>query len=103
MYWLEIRLEDNDLYEGYEIPFPSENAFEAAQDWYNSNSKKDIIEYCEAKNVNLAIYDEPNKLIECWHDIAMAVYAWKQDDPRANYAECRMIALIRLLAREIAQ
>jgi len=103
MYWLEIRLEDNHFYEGYEIPFPSEIAYEAAQDWYNSNSKKDVIEYCDAKNVSLTIQDEPNKLIECWPDIAMAVFSWKQEDPRANYAECRMIALLRLLAREIAQ
>ena len=103
IYWIEIRLEDNNFYEGYEIPFPSEIAYEAAQDWYNSNSKKDVIEYCDAKNVSLTIQDEPNKLIECWPDIAMAVFSWKQEDPRANYAECRMIALLRLLAREIAQ
>lgn len=66
---------------GNEYSFPSEDAYEAALEWYNKTAKSDIIIFCERRGVSL---DEPTedpyykngvKLVADWHDIAMQAYA----------------------------
>lgn len=66
---------------GREFTFSSEEAFEAAQDWYNSTSKADILEYCTAHAVDLVEpTDDPyftngQKLVDDWHEVAMELCA----------------------------
>ena len=92
LYWIEAESGD-----AVKLPFPSEAAFESAQDWYNhtSNSKKKMIKFCRDRNV---VLDDPtgeNVLLSGWADIAMATYAWQ------NY-DTDMIKVIAMLAKEVA-
>ena len=59
------------------LPFPSEESYEEALDWYNSQSKKQILNFCEGQDISL---DSRKKdtLIEHWAEVAMSVYAWCQ-------------------------
>ena len=88
LYWIELTETD-----GIEVPLPSEAAYEAAQDWYNDpkNTKQNIIRYCAERNVKLDDSIDNDMLVSYWADIAMAVYAWQQVDPK-------MIEMIGLTA-----
>ena len=78
LYWVEL-----DVSEFMEIPFPNELVYEQSQDWYNSTSKKQIIEYCNKQYVSLDT-NVVNTLKGEWATLAMAVYAWAElkPDPR---------------------
>ena len=82
--------------DGICMPFPSEEAFEAAQDWYNSssNSKKGMVDYCLARGISLDDPLDGTRLLDCWADIAMATYAWHQADPK-------MIPVVHLLSKVV--
>ena len=77
LYWVELE-ESNSL----EIPFASELVFEQSQEWYNSLSKKQVIEYCNKNYVSLD--ENVDTLKPFWATLAMAVYAWTTltPDPR---------------------
>jgi len=77
LYWVELE-ESNYL----EIPFASEGIFEQSQEWYNSLSKKQLIEYCNKNYVSLG--QDVNTLKPFWATLAMAVHAWTTltPDPR---------------------
>ena len=77
LYWVELE-ESNFL----EIPFPDELVFEQSQEWFNSSSKKQVIEYC--KKMYFSLDHDELTLKPCWATIAMAVYAWSTltPDPR---------------------
>ena len=98
MYWIELDQTDGNM-----MPFPSEDAYELACEWYNAKTKRHIITYCQHRNVSL---DDPTdtsapqkKLwagtLSCWADLAMATYAWQQADPK-------MVSVVGLIAREVA-
>jgi len=92
LYWVTL-----DQCDGAEIPFPSERAFTAAQDWYNDsqNTKKKMINYCADRRVTLGELSDDFMLVDCWADLAMATFAWQQHDPK-------MIAMIGMQAREVS-
>ena len=97
MYWIDP-IDAESVF----IPFPNEKAYDDACDWYNgfrtggtSNlTKRDIISYCEAEGISLDDPTSENRLISCWADIAMAVYAWQEVDPK-------MLPLVHLLSRHV--
>ena len=90
MYWIELDIADGDM-----VPFPSEEAFDAAQEWYNATTKKKMITYCQHRNVRLDDPTDETALLNCWADLAMATYAWQQVDPK-------MVPVVGLIAREVA-
>ena len=92
MYWVELDQTDSIM-----MPFPSEEAFDLACEWYNAdaNTKRQMITYCEHRGVPLDHPTDTSALLSCWGDIAMATYAWQQADPK-------MIRVVDLIAREVA-
>ena len=92
LYWVEAESGD-----AVKLPFPNEDSYEAAQDWYNntSNSKKKMIKFCRDRNVVLNDPTGENVLLSGWADIAMATYAWQ-------HCDTDMISVIAMLAKEIA-
>jgi len=91
MYWINL-----DEADGSEIPFPSEIMHTSAEGWYNDskNTKAKIIRFCRDRNIDLSDPTSENDLISCWADIAMAVYAWQEADPK-------MLPLIDLVSRHV--
>jgi hypothetical protein len=77
LYWVELE-ESNFL----EVPFPDDLVFEQSQEWFNSSSKKQVIEYCNKMYFSLD-HDELT-LKPCWATLAMACHAWATlvPDPR---------------------
>lgn len=53
--------------------FASQEAYEAAEEWYNSTEKGRIQEFCKTHGLNLNI--TPTRLRPDWHDAAMELYA----------------------------
>ena len=90
MYWIELDMADGNM-----VPFPSEDAFDAAQEWYNATTKKKMITYCQHRNVCLDDPNDETALLSCWGTIAMATYAWQQ-------ADHKMVSVVGLIAREVA-
>jgi len=90
MYWVKIHQADGDM-----LPFPSEACFEKAQGWYNTMSKKALINYCRKRNISLDDPCKENCLINGWEDIAMATYAWQEFD-------VLMLPVIGLITKEVS-
>ena len=77
MFWINL-----DGTDGATLPLPSEAAFDAAIDWYNSTPKKVQIRYCLERRVDLGDPRNARKLVPYWADMSMAVYAWQQVDSK---------------------
>lgn len=66
---------------GQTFSFVSEEAFEAANDWYGRTEKDQIVEFCAARGgVLVEATDDPYystglKLVEDWAFVAMELYA----------------------------
>lgn len=67
---------------GRTFTFPSEEAYEAANEWYNGPITKDgIVDFCAKHGVDLTMKtDDPaflggEKLTPDWADVAMELYA----------------------------
>lgn len=67
---------------GREFFFATEQAYEAANDWYNGPvSKAAIVEFCAKHGVDLEeatadpAFRDGRKLVADWADIAMELYA----------------------------
>lgn len=58
---------------GNEFTFASREAYEAAEQWYNSTEKGRIQEFCKAHGLDLSV--SPTNLRPDWHDAAMELYA----------------------------
>ena len=66
---IEIRNE----YTGRYFEFSSQEALDAAEDWYNATSKAEIIAWCAANGVEISASE--TTLVEDWADRAMAAWA----------------------------
>lgn len=58
---------------GNVFTFASQEAYEAAEKWYNSTNGVTIQDFCKAHGLNLSI--SPTELRPDWHDAAMELYA----------------------------
>ena len=75
-----------DLSNEWSLCFPSEESYEKAMDWYNSQSKKQILHFCEGQGISLNSRKK-NTLLEHWTDLAMAVYAWSEYPVTKQFGE----------------
>lgn len=76
------------------LAYPSEAAFEAAQDWYNQASKKEIIRHCADRGFSLDSAT-PGTLLADWAGVAMMVYAWSYQMPPARDMVAGLVAQVR--------
>ncbi len=58
---------------GNEFAFASQEAYEAAEAWYNSTDGVVMQDFCKAHGLDLHI--SPTDLRPDWHDAAMELYA----------------------------
>lgn len=58
---------------GNTFTFASLEAYEAAEEWYNSTEKGRIQEFCKSHGLDLSV--SPTHLRPDWHDAAMELYA----------------------------
>lgn len=58
---------------GNTFTFASREAYEAAEEWYNSTEKGRIQEFCKARGLDLNTTS--TTLRPDWHDAAMELYA----------------------------
>lgn len=58
---------------GHAYTYASLEAYEVAEEWYNSTEKGRIQEFCRQHGVNLNI--SATALRPDWHDVAMELYA----------------------------
>ena len=84
-YTLEFNKE-SPFHNEVHLPFPSEESYEKAMDWYNSQSKKQILHFCEGQGISLNSRKK-NTLLEHWTDLAMAVYAWSEHPVTKQFGE----------------
>lgn len=58
---------------GNTFTFASQDAYEAAETWYNSTEKGSIQAFCKAHGLDLSV--SATELRPDWHDAAMELYA----------------------------
>jgi hypothetical protein len=58
---------------GNVFTFASREAYEAAEEWYNSTNGEAIQHFCKSHGLDLSI--SPTHLRPDWHDAAMELYA----------------------------
>lgn len=58
---------------GETFAFPSREAYEAAEEWYNSTNGVAIQDFCKSHGLDLHV--SPTALRPDWHDAAMSLYA----------------------------
>jgi hypothetical protein len=58
---------------GATYTFASREAYEAAEEWYNSADGVAIQDFCRAHGLDLHV--SPTELRPDWHDAAMSLYA----------------------------
>lgn len=61
------------LSDGRKLQYASDEAYEAAEDWYNSTDKQAVIDFCAACGVTL--HSRDGQLVTDWADIAMHTWA----------------------------
>lgn len=107
LYWLTLEFQNKDemdLSNEWVLCFPTEERYEQAMEWYNSQSKKQKINYCKERSFYL-MSRKKNTLLEHWADLAMAVWAWCQETEKGSYRPTKdafgMLQYIRLLEAKL--
>ena len=83
-----------------QLPYPSEESYNSALNWYNNQSKKQILQFCEKQGILLDANEE-NTLVENWAEFAMAAYSWCQHPATTQVIIHQHINLLLALKRLI--